>query len=139
MLVTHESFNLPKRIVKAFEAESGIDLVTRAAGDAGTLTAKLSLTKDNPTGDVAFGVDNTFASRPLDGGPIGADDATWTIEQPVHARLHRASRAPVPEEMGMKASRFGQVAVLSRRRHSARAAYLEGSSHDSTGSRMNAR
>lgn len=39
----------------------------------------------------------SLASRPLEGGPIGADDATWTIEQPEHARLHRASRAPVPE------------------------------------------
>jgi thiamine transport system substrate-binding protein len=83
VLVTHESFHLPKKLVAAFERESGIDLVTRAAGDAGTLTAKLSLTKDNPTGDVAFGVDNTFASRPLDEGvfatyeptlPTGADE-----------------------------------------------------------------
>jgi thiamine transport system substrate-binding protein len=83
VLVTHESFHLPKKLVAAFERESGIDLVTRAAGDAGTLTAKLSLTKDNPTGDLAFGVDNTFASRPLDEGvfttyeptlPAGADE-----------------------------------------------------------------
>jgi thiamine transport system substrate-binding protein len=83
VLVTHESFHLPKKLVATFERESGIDLVTRAAGDAGTLTAKLSLTKDNPTGDVAFGVDNTFASRPLDEGvfatyeptlPAGADE-----------------------------------------------------------------
>jgi thiamine transport system substrate-binding protein len=83
VLVTHESFHLPKKLVAAFERESGIDFVTRAAGDAGTLTAKLSLTKDNPTGDLAFGVDNTFASRPLDEGvfatyeptlPAGADE-----------------------------------------------------------------
>jgi len=83
VLVTHESFTLPKKLVAAFERESGIDLVTRAAGDAGTLTAKLSLTKGNPTGDVAFGVDNTFASRPLGEGvfatyeptlPAGADE-----------------------------------------------------------------
>ena len=33
-----------------------------------TLTTKLVLTADNPTGDVAFGVDNTFASRALDEG-----------------------------------------------------------------------
>ncbi|PVG82447.1 thiamine ABC transporter substrate-binding protein [Nocardioides gansuensis] len=66
VLVTHESFHLPEKLVKAFESESGYDLTTRAAGDAGTLAAKLSLTADNPTGDVAFGIDNTFASRPLD-------------------------------------------------------------------------
>ena len=76
VLVTHESFNLPKKLVAAFEQESGIDLVTRAAGDGGTLTAKLSLTKDNPTGDVAFGVDNTFASRPLDEGVFATYEPT---------------------------------------------------------------
>jgi thiamine transport system substrate-binding protein len=68
VLVTHESFALPKGLVRAFEAESGYPLDVRAAGDAGTLTNKLVLTRDNPTGDVAFGVDNTFASRALDAG-----------------------------------------------------------------------
>ena len=76
VLVTHESFNLPKKLVAAFEQESGIDLVTRAAGDGGTLTAKLSLTQDNPTGDLAFGVDNTFASRPLDEGVFATYEPT---------------------------------------------------------------
>ena len=76
VLVTHSSFSLPKGLVRDFESESGIDLETRSAGDAGTLTAKLSLTKDNPTGDVAFGVDNTFASRPLDEGVFAAYEPT---------------------------------------------------------------
>jgi len=66
VLVTHESFDLPKRLVRQFEDESGYALDVRAAGDAGALTTKLVLTKDNPTGDVAFGVDNTFASRALE-------------------------------------------------------------------------
>jgi len=68
VLVTHESFSLPKRLLRAFEQETGYDLEVRAAGDAGTLTTKLAVTADNPTGDVAFGVDNTFASRALDEG-----------------------------------------------------------------------
>lgn len=68
VLVTHESFHLPRKVVKEFEAESGYDLEVRAAADAGALTTKLVLTADNPTGDVAFGVDNTFASRALDEG-----------------------------------------------------------------------
>src|SRR5687767_10870783 len=63
VLVTHESFSLPKPLLRAFEQESGYDLEVRASGDAGTLTTKLAVTADNPTGDVAFGVDNTFASR----------------------------------------------------------------------------
>ena len=44
----------------------------RPSGDAGALTNKLVLTKDNPIGDVAFGVDNTFASRALDEGVFAA-------------------------------------------------------------------
>jgi thiamine transport system substrate-binding protein len=83
VLVTHESFVLPKKVIRQFEDESGYDLVVRAAGDAGTLTNKLVLTKEDPTGDVAFGVDNTFASRALEEGvfapysfdrPAGADE-----------------------------------------------------------------
>ncbi len=68
VLVTHESFALPDEVTEAFEKETGLDLVVRPAGDAGTLTNKLVLTKGNPTGDVAFGVDNAFAGRALDEG-----------------------------------------------------------------------
>jgi thiamine transport system substrate-binding protein len=68
VLVTHDSFVLPKPLVRRFEQESGYDLVVRGSGDAGVLTNKLVLTKDDPLGDVAFGVDNTFASRALDEG-----------------------------------------------------------------------
>ncbi|WP_243060003.1 thiamine ABC transporter substrate binding subunit [Nocardioides sp. SR21] len=76
VLVTHESFVLPKKLVKQFEEESGFDLEVRAAGDAGVLTNKLVLTQDNPLGDVAFGVDNTFASRALAEGVFAPYDAT---------------------------------------------------------------
>lgn len=75
VLVTHDSFVLPKPLIKQFEQESGYDLVVRATGDAGILTNKLVLTKDDPLGDAAFGVDNTFASRALDEGVFAAYDA----------------------------------------------------------------
>ncbi len=75
VLVTHESFSLPKPLIKEFEQQSGLDLVIRATGDAGILTNKLVLTKEDPLGDVAFGVDNTFASRALDAGVFAAYDA----------------------------------------------------------------
>ena len=61
----------------------GYDLVVRASGDAGALTNKLVLTKDDPTGDAVFGIDNTFGSRAIDEGvlapyaatlPAGADE-----------------------------------------------------------------
>ena len=54
-----------RELVARFESETGYRLVVRASGDAGALTNKLVLTKDSPTGDVAFGVDNAFAGRAL--------------------------------------------------------------------------
>jgi thiamine transport system substrate-binding protein len=82
VLVTHESFVLPDDLKAEFEQQSGLTLTIRASGDAGTLTNKLVLTQGSPTGDVAYGIDNTFASRALDADvfapyvgdlPIGAD------------------------------------------------------------------
>lgn len=76
VLVTHESFALPKKLLRQFEEESGFRLDIRATGDAGVLTNKLVLTADNPIGDVAFGVDNTFASRALGEDVFAPYDAT---------------------------------------------------------------
>jgi len=76
VLVTHDSFVLPKPLIARFDRESGYHLVVHAAGDGGTLTNKLVLTRSNPTGDVAFGVDNTFATRALDAGVFSPYDVT---------------------------------------------------------------
>ncbi|GAA1260621.1 thiamine ABC transporter substrate-binding protein [Saccharothrix xinjiangensis] len=64
-LVTHDSFAVSQELLDAFKAETGITVKPLASGDAGEVTNKLVLTKDNPIGDVAFGVDSTFASRAL--------------------------------------------------------------------------
>lgn len=74
-LVTHQSFALPDELVAKFEKDSGYELEVLASGDAGAVTNKLVLTKDSPIGDVAFGVDNTFASRPVDEGVFEEYDA----------------------------------------------------------------
>ena len=76
VLVTHDSFDLPKKLVSAFEEESGCTLTHSPAGDAGELTSKLTVTHGDPIGDVAFGVDNTFAGAALAEGvfaPYRAD------------------------------------------------------------------
>jgi thiamine transport system substrate-binding protein len=75
VLVTHESFVMSKKLQRQFEDESGYDLVVRASGDAGALTNKLVLTKDDPTGDAVFGIDNTFGSRAIDEGVLQPYDA----------------------------------------------------------------
>jgi thiamine transport system substrate-binding protein len=84
VLVTHDSFALPEALQAKFEKDSGLKLEIRQSGDAGALTSKLVLNQDNPLGDVAFGVDNTFASRAIEGDvfadyqaelPEGAEEA----------------------------------------------------------------
>ncbi|NPC98612.1 thiamine ABC transporter substrate binding subunit [Nocardioides sp. zg-DK7169] len=84
VLVTHDSFSLPDELVSDFEERTGLSLEVRPSGDAGTLTNKLVLTKDDPTGDVAFGVDNTFASRALAEGVF----ASYAPELPEGAEAH---------------------------------------------------
>ena len=84
VLVTHDSFVLPKPLIAQFERQSGYHLVVHAAGDGGTLTNKLVLTQGNPTGDVAFGVDNTFASRALDADVFARSD----VQLPAGARQY---------------------------------------------------
>jgi thiamine transport system substrate-binding protein len=66
VLVTHDSFNVSRQVLRGFEQSSGLDVRIRRPGDAGTLVNQLVLTKDAPLGDVVFGIDNTFASRALD-------------------------------------------------------------------------
>src|SRR5437763_2494230 len=67
-LVTHDSFLAPQEVLDAFQKQSGIKISVLKQGDAGSLTNKLVLTKANPIGDVAYGVDSTFASRALNEG-----------------------------------------------------------------------
>jgi len=73
-LVTHESFNLPEELVAQFEEDSGYELKISKLEDAGALTNQLVLTKEDPVGDVVFGVDNTFATRALDEGVFAPYD-----------------------------------------------------------------
>ncbi len=63
VLVTHDSFALSDGVLDAFTDQTGTKVEVRDSGDAGKLASELILTKDDPIGDVAFGIDNTFASR----------------------------------------------------------------------------
>ncbi len=76
VLLAHDSFSLPEELVEQFETESGQELVVRSSGDAGSLATSLALTAGNPTGDVVFGIDNTYASRPLDAGVFAPYEGT---------------------------------------------------------------
>lgn len=63
VLAAHDSFTLPDELIAAFEEESGYELEVQLSGDAGEMANQVVLTAGNPTADVVFGVDTTFASR----------------------------------------------------------------------------
>ncbi|GGN12351.1 thiamine ABC transporter substrate-binding protein [Streptomyces fuscichromogenes] len=67
-LVSHDSWAVSKNVLKDFEKRSGYQVRVLKDGDAGQAVNKAILTKDNPQGDVFFGVDNTLLSRALDNG-----------------------------------------------------------------------
>ena len=68
VLVTHDSFAIPKEVKAAFEQESGLKLTILQSGDAGEMVNRALLTKGNPQGDVLFGIDNNLLSRALGEG-----------------------------------------------------------------------
>lgn len=67
-LVSHDSWVVSKSVIASFEKQSGYRVRVLKDGDAGQAVNKAVLTKDNPQGDVLFGVDNTLLSRALDNG-----------------------------------------------------------------------
>lgn len=67
-LVSHDSWAVSKSVLADFEKQSGYKVKVLTDGDAGQAVNKAVLTKDNPQGDVFFGVDNTLLSRALDNG-----------------------------------------------------------------------
>jgi thiamine transport system substrate-binding protein len=78
-LVTHDSWAVDKALWADFQKTPGITVKVSMNGDAGALTNKLVLTKANPIGDIAYGVDSTFASRALKEGvfaPYSSPDAS---------------------------------------------------------------
>ncbi|MEU0944620.1 thiamine ABC transporter substrate-binding protein [Streptomyces canus] len=91
-LVSHDSWAVSKSVLADFEKKSGYKVKVLEDGDAGQAVNKAVLTKDNPQGDVFFGVDNTLLSRALDNGLFqsyeakGADriKAEYRVDQDKH-------------------------------------------------------
>jgi thiamine transport system substrate-binding protein len=64
-LVTYDSFAISEEVQALFEEQTGITLEILRLNDAGAMLNQAILTKNNPLGDVLYGVDNTFLSRAL--------------------------------------------------------------------------
>jgi thiamine transport system substrate-binding protein len=86
-LVTHDAFAVSKPVLAAFTAQTGIKVKVLKSGDAGSALNQMILTKDNPVGDVFFGVDNTFLGRALDEGVFETYDAPGLANVPAAYQL----------------------------------------------------
>lgn len=86
VLVTHDSFAASDEVIEEFERSSGYRLQIEMVGDAGTLVNQAVLTRDDPLGDVLYGIDDTFLTRALDAGlfepyePPGLDRVPDALE-----------------------------------------------------------
>ena len=72
-LVAHDSFAISDESIAEFQEASGLELEIIRAGDAGSLTNRLVLTKDSPIADVVFGIDNTFRGVADENGIVEGD------------------------------------------------------------------
>ena len=70
VVATHDSWAMSKDVLATFKARTGITVKVQPQGDAGQLTNKLVLTKDNPLADGVYGIDNLFASRAVGDGVL---------------------------------------------------------------------
>ena len=72
-VVVHDSVSISKELLASFKKQTGIEVTLVKAGDTGSMTNKLVLTKDEPLGDAVYGIDNTFASLATKNGVIDGD------------------------------------------------------------------
>lgn len=73
-IMTHDSFEPPAELLQAFTAETGYELRTTAPGDAGTVVNQLLLSKDSPTVDGVYGVEDHSTHTLIDGGVLAEVD-----------------------------------------------------------------
>ncbi|MEV7322085.1 thiamine ABC transporter substrate-binding protein [Streptomyces sp. NPDC093970] len=99
-LVSHDSWAVSKGVLQDFEKRSGYKVRVLKDGDAGQAVNKAILTKDNPQGDVFFGVDNTLLSRALDNGLFQPYEAKGLDRVGTDYQLDRAKHRVTPIDYG---------------------------------------
>jgi len=65
VVLTNDSFDISKEVILEFEEANNATLIILKAGSSGAVLNRAILEKGNPSGDVFYGVDNTFLSRAL--------------------------------------------------------------------------
>ena len=65
VVLTNDSFDISKEAISEFEEANNATVIIQKAGSSGEVLNRAILEKGNPSGDVLYGVDNTFLSRAL--------------------------------------------------------------------------
>ncbi|MEE4423489.1 thiamine ABC transporter substrate-binding protein [Streptomyces bugieae] len=99
-LVSHDSFAVSKSVLAAFEKESGYKVNFVKGGDAGKAVNQAILSKDNPQGDVFFGIDNTLLSRGLNEGLFTPYKAKGLDNVPAALQLDKGRHRVTPLDYG---------------------------------------
>ena len=94
VVATHDSWAMSKNVMRRFTQQTGYTAKIEPNGDVGQLTNKLVLTKGSPIADMAYGIDNTFASRAVRQGiltdytppDLPASAARYALDDPQAAR-----------------------------------------------------
>ena len=66
VLLVNDSFDIGQDIIENFETENNAKLVIRKGGSSGQVLNMALLEKGNPSGDLLYGIDNTYLSRSLE-------------------------------------------------------------------------
>jgi thiamine transport system substrate-binding protein len=98
-VLTHDSFSVSQPVITQFEQQNNVKVHFIKSGDAGAALNRAILTKDNPQGDVFYGVDNTFLSRALDAGIYEPYNAPELASIPAEFKLDPQNRA-LPVDYG---------------------------------------
>lgn len=99
-IVTYDSFALSEETLQAFEEEAGVTVEIVRLADAGILVNQAVLTKNNPLGDVLYGVDNTFLSRALENNIFIPYEATGLDTVPDEFKLDTEDFRVTPVTFG---------------------------------------
>ncbi|MEE4490650.1 thiamine ABC transporter substrate-binding protein [Streptomyces sp. BE230] len=99
-LVSHDSFNASKDVLKEFTRQTGYTVKVLKSGDAGAALNQEILTKGSPRGDVFFGVDNTLLSRALDNGLFTPYEAKGLDQVAADVQLDAGKHRVTPVDTG---------------------------------------
>ncbi|WP_216328852.1 thiamine ABC transporter substrate-binding protein [Deinococcus aestuarii] len=89
-VITHDSFDVDKKLVAAFEKANNARVRFVRGGDAGELLGRLILTRRAPVADVVYGLDNTLLPRARQAGLLDAYRSPALVRVPAAYRLDDA-------------------------------------------------